>query len=33
MGYITLEQLCDLGNSLRGNSYGDYILEIARQEH
>ena len=33
MGYITLEQLCDLGNSLRGNSYGDYILEIARQEN
>lgn len=33
MGYITLEQLCDLGNSLRGNSYGEYILEIARQEH
>ena len=32
MGYITLEQLCDLGNSLRGNSYGDYILEIAKQE-
>ncbi|HEX2992921.1 MAG TPA: glucose-1-phosphate thymidylyltransferase RfbA, partial [Anaerolineales bacterium] len=22
MGYITLEQLCNLGNSLRGNSYG-----------
>jgi glucose-1-phosphate thymidylyltransferase len=33
MGYITLEQLCDLGNSLRGNSYGEYILEIARQEN
>jgi glucose-1-phosphate thymidylyltransferase len=33
MGYITIEQLCDLGNSLAGNSYGEYILEIARQEH
>jgi glucose-1-phosphate thymidylyltransferase len=33
MGYITLEQLCDLGNSLRGNSYGEYILDIARQEN
>ena len=32
MGYISREQLCDLGNSLAGNSYGDYILEIARQE-
>ena len=33
MGYITLEQLCNLGNSLRGNSYGEYILDIARQEN
>ena len=32
MGYITLEQLCELGNSLAGNSYGEYILDIARQE-
>ena len=32
MGYISREQLCDLGNSLAGNSYGQYILEIARQE-
>ena len=32
MGYITREQLCDLGNSLAGNSYGQYILDIARQE-
>jgi glucose-1-phosphate thymidylyltransferase len=32
MGYITLEQLCDLGNALAGNSYGEYILDIARQE-
>lgn len=31
MGYITREQLCDLGNSLAGNSYGQYILEVARQ--
>lgn len=30
MGYITKEQLCELGNSLAGNSYGEYILEIAR---
>ena len=32
MGYITLEQLCDLGNALAGNSYGEYILDVARQE-
>ncbi len=32
MGYITLEQLCALGNALAGNSYGQYILEIARQD-
>jgi glucose-1-phosphate thymidylyltransferase len=32
MGYISLEQLCGLGESLSGNSYGQYILEIARQE-
>lgn len=32
MGYITLEQLCDLGNALAGNSYGEYILDITRQE-
>ena len=31
-GYITREQLCDLGRSLAGNSYGEYILEIARQD-
>jgi glucose-1-phosphate thymidylyltransferase len=31
-GYITREQLCDLGKSLAGNSYGEYILDIARQE-
>jgi glucose-1-phosphate thymidylyltransferase len=33
MGYITLDQLCDLGNALAGNSYGDYILDIARHEN
>lgn len=32
MGYITREQLCELGNELAGNSYGEYILDIARQE-
>jgi glucose-1-phosphate thymidylyltransferase len=31
-GYITREQLCDLGKWLAGNSYGEYILEIARQD-
>jgi glucose-1-phosphate thymidylyltransferase len=32
MGYITKDQLCDLGNALAGNLYGEYLLEIARQE-
>ena len=32
MGYITKDQLCDLGKALAGNSYGEYILDIARQE-
>lgn len=32
MGYITRDQLCDLGNALAGNLYGEYILDIARQE-
>lgn len=32
MGYISLEQLCDLGNAMAGNLYGEYILDIARQE-
>jgi glucose-1-phosphate thymidylyltransferase len=32
MGYITNEQLCELGNALSGNSYGEYILDIARQK-
>ena len=31
-GYISREQLCDLGKSLAGNSYGEYILEIAQQD-
>ena len=31
-GYITRGQLCDLGKSLAGNSYGEYILDIARQD-
>jgi glucose-1-phosphate thymidylyltransferase len=31
-GYITREQLCELGKSLAGNSYGEYLLDIARQD-
>jgi len=30
MGYITKGQLEKLGQALAGNSYGEYILEIAR---
>jgi glucose-1-phosphate thymidylyltransferase len=30
MGYISLEQLRELGKVLAGNSYGEYILSIAR---
>ena len=30
MGYITKKQLEELGKALAGNSYGEYILEIAR---
>jgi glucose-1-phosphate thymidylyltransferase len=30
-GYISREQLCELGKSLAGNSYGEYLLDIARQ--
>jgi glucose-1-phosphate thymidylyltransferase len=30
MGYISKEQLCELGKQLAGNSYGDYILGVAR---
>jgi glucose-1-phosphate thymidylyltransferase len=29
MGYITREQLCELGKKLAGNSYGEYILALA----
>jgi glucose-1-phosphate thymidylyltransferase len=29
MGYITKEQLCELGQNLAGNSYGEYILGLA----
>lgn len=31
MGYISKEQLCELGKKLAGNSYGDYILSMARE--
>lgn len=30
MGYISKEQLCELGKKLAGNSYGEYILAVAR---
>jgi len=30
MGYISKEQLCSLGEKLAGNSYGEYILSVAR---
>jgi glucose-1-phosphate thymidylyltransferase len=30
MGYISREQLCELGKKLSGNSYGEYILGVAR---
>jgi glucose-1-phosphate thymidylyltransferase len=29
MGYISTEQLCQLGEKLAGNSYGKYILSVA----
>jgi glucose-1-phosphate thymidylyltransferase len=29
MGYISKEQLCELGKKLAGNSYGEYILGLA----
>src|SRR5512138_1589716 len=29
MGYISKDQLCELGKKLAGNSYGEYILAIA----
>jgi glucose-1-phosphate thymidylyltransferase len=31
MGYISKEQLCELGKQLGGNSYGEYILNVARE--
>lgn len=31
MGYITREQLCELGKALAGNSYGEYVLSLANQ--
>jgi len=31
MGYISKEQLCELGKELSGNSYGDYLLGLAAQ--
>ena len=30
MGYISKDQLCELGKGLAGNSYGEYILGLAR---
>ncbi len=32
MGYITKEQLCELGKALAGNSYGDYVMDVANQD-
>ncbi|MGB8982027.1 MAG: glucose-1-phosphate thymidylyltransferase RfbA [Anaerolineales bacterium] len=32
MGYISKEQLCELGKKLAGNSYGEYILAVARED-
>jgi len=31
MGYISKEQLCELGKGLSGNSYGEYLLALANQ--
>ena len=31
MGYISKEQLCELGETLSGNSYGEYLLALANQ--
>jgi len=31
MGYISREQLCELGKKLVGNSYGEYVLGLASQ--
>jgi glucose-1-phosphate thymidylyltransferase len=32
MGYITKQQLCELGKELAGNSYGEYVLGLANQQ-
>ena len=32
MSFINREQLRKLGEALRGNSYGDYLLEIVEKE-
>jgi glucose-1-phosphate thymidylyltransferase len=32
MGYITREQLRELGKALQHNSYGDYLLLLADEE-
>ena len=31
MGYITRQQLCELGKELAGNSYGEYVLGLVNQ--
>jgi glucose-1-phosphate thymidylyltransferase len=31
MGYISKEQLCELGKALSGNSYGAYVLNLAEE--
>jgi glucose-1-phosphate thymidylyltransferase len=31
MGYISKEQLCELGEELAGNAYGEYVLGIAQE--
>lgn len=30
MGYITKEQLMELGRALAGNSYGEYVMDVAK---
>jgi glucose-1-phosphate thymidylyltransferase len=30
-GYITKEQLMELGEGLAGNTYGAYVMDVARQ--
>jgi hypothetical protein len=31
-GYVSQEQLMELGKALAGNSYGAYVMEVARQD-